>query len=182
MTWLAVKLFMGGVLKRVGALLSWAGRNPWQALSIALLCLCGALWWHYTGKVDDLTRTVATRDATISQMKDASEANRKAQLAQKAAVEQRYREHANETDLKHAQELGSARDALARYIALHRVRQAATGGGIGPSSPASESGSASSAVGPGQDAELAAVSADDLEICTVNSLRLKDARDWALGL
>ena len=124
------------------------------------------------------------RDAarqTIAQMEAASAANLKAQLAQKAAVEQHYKEQARETDLKYAQELGSARDRLAAYIARNRVRTENSGGVSASSGPA-ESDRSSGVDGPRLPPELVAVSPDDLEICTVNSERLRAARDWALGL
>ena len=81
--------------------LSLARRYPLQAALIVALCLAG---WQWRGKREalaDLAAEKAAHAASIAQCKAASDANRAAQLAQKAAQEAKY------TDLK-----GKADDAL----------------------------------------------------------------------
>ena len=148
------------------------------AATVALLCL--AIWIQgqrmHAWKVQ-----AGAYKQTIAQMEAASDANHKAQLAQKAAVEQRYKELASNADQQHEKELADANDALRRYIASHRVRQASDSGVSTASVPA-ESGSAQGDQRSGSDAFMVAVSANDLEICTINTTRLQAAREWALGL
>ncbi len=105
--------------------------------------------------------------------------------AAKFKAENKYRNLADRIDLN-AQ---NARvDALAdaeRYIAAHRVRCEASGGAGSGTVAASDRGGAgrgeAASPAPVVDAAVA-VSADDVRICTANTVRLEAARDWALGL
>jgi hypothetical protein len=194
MTWLVglgIKLLGFGKWLReaLGALLKWALANPWQTGVIALCAFSGWLWRHdsriISGKdqaIASQAATIKTKQATIDQMTAASAANLKAQLAQKAAVEQHYKDLANDADTKHAEQLADANDVLSRYIASHRVRTATADSGFSPASGSAEGGSAQSSIGPGSEADLVTVTPDDLKICTVNTTRLQVAHDWAMQL
>ena len=160
--------------------LEMIGRYPLQTALIVALCLAG---WQWRGKqhaLANLAAEKAAHAASIAQCKAASDANRAAQLAQKAALDAKY------TDLK-----GKADDALraldktagdlARaYIAANRVRpervRISTPGGPG------EGQVAGSSEGPGPEAELVSVTADDVMICTENTVRLESLVGWADGL
>lgn len=76
MTWFAIKLLLGGWIKRIGAFLTaafkWCLAHPWQAATIGLALFSVWLWWYDGRKIDNLTATVAIRDRTIKDMKAAS--------------------------------------------------------------------------------------------------------------
>ncbi len=165
----------------LGALLRWAGRNPWQALIIALCAFSGWLWLHDSRVIDGLAGKLATANKTISDMKAASEQNRLAQLAQKAKAEQRYKDIAHEADKEHAEQLADANDALARYIATHRVRAGEGGFSIRPAGSVAEGGSAEVPASLPTDS-FVAVSDDDMHRCTAIATYALDAHNWALKL
>lgn len=193
MATLILRLIAGSFLKRfmmtaegeLKAGWTWITSSAVHACMATILVLCALLGftrWHDSHVIAKKDRIIASQGQEIEGMKAASAANLKAQLAQKAAVEQHYKDIANEADKEHAIQLADANDALSRYIASHRVR--AEGGSAGGSiaGPASESSGAQSSDGPGSVTELVTVSPDDLRICTMNTTRLQAVRDWALSL
>lgn len=97
------------------------------------------------------------------------------------AAEARYRSKADEADKSYRASLADARAAADRYIAGHRVHGTFAG-------PASGTVTASESRGPGsadsadQATVMVAVTADDIQVCTDNTLRLEAAREWALSL
>ncbi len=186
MTFLAIKLFFSGILNRLlkaaGAAISWARRNPWPSVVIVLCVALAGTWWHDSRVIAGKDRIISAQARQIDAMKRASDANHTAQLAQKEAEEQRYRNLAHDADTRHVQELASARTAAERYIATHRVRQAGDGGGISPSSSTASGDGAQGGVGPGPETLMAAVSDEDIQICTTNTIRLVAVREWALML
>ncbi|CAB5162100.1 hypothetical protein UFOVP152_3 [uncultured Caudovirales phage] len=107
-----------------------------------------------------------------------------ARIAQAALRHQEvvYQEKANETDRKSAVALADAQSRLAGYASTHRVRFQAAGGASGGTASGSQGGSAQSGNGPGQAADMVAVTDGDLAICTENTTRLEAVREWALGL
>lgn len=68
MTWLAIKLLLGGWLGRLRAFLAaaagWATRNPAWALCAALAVLC-ALCWHEWAVKDRAVATLTATNATL---------------------------------------------------------------------------------------------------------------------
>lgn len=105
-----------------------------------------------------------------------------AQKAVNQAKEAEYQEKAREADQKHRAELSQAMAAAERHIAANRVRQGGCGGATGNAGPAAQGDGPAGADRSGADAELVAVTADDVRICTVNTQRLIDGREWAVGL
>jgi len=103
-------------------------------------------------------------------------------IAQEAlrAAESRFRSKANEADKIYAASVSDARIRAAAYIDRMRVKTAA--GSPSPAPAGTEGGSAGSADRPSGEADLVAVTAADVEICTTNTTRLQAAHDWALGL
>lgn len=105
-----------------------------------------------------------------------------AQKAVNQAKEAEYQEKAREADQKHRAELSNAIAAAERHIAAHRVRQGGCGGATGNAGAAAQGDGPAGADRSGADAGLVAVTADDVRICTVNTQRLIDGREWAVGL
>jgi hypothetical protein len=116
------------------------------------------------------------RDSCIT----AGEQNTKAQQAQKAAYEARYKDLAHDADEQVERAQSDALAATERYIADHRVRP--NQGGVSAAIAASDDSGTESGVGPGSAPELVAVNEDDIRICTTNTVRLEAAREWAKGL
>lgn len=134
----------------------------------------------------------ARRNAALVAAQAKALAEQKALLAKAA---QDYRDQAertdNETDLATQVELGAAD----RHIAANRVRCPADRGASGPTPAGASGGSAEGsdrsggaaeldAVGPAGAAgtDLVAVTAEDIRICTRNTVRLQKAREWGLRL
>lgn len=106
-----------------------------------------------------------------------------AQKAVNAAQEQKWKEKAHAADQKHETELAAANAAAERYIRDNRLlRQAVARGASGESGGAAQGDGAQDSYRSGEAADLVAVTADDVRICTENTRRLIDVRDWALGL
>lgn len=98
------------------------------------------------------------------------------------AKEQDYRNKAQEADDNAEEALSGAMAAAERHIANNRVQCPANRGGVNGPAASASGGSAGGGDGPGRDAELVAVTPDDIRICTTNSVRLQAVRDWALSL
>lgn len=186
MPWLAIKLFFGGMLKRLlnalGALLKWAKDNPAQAIIIALLCLSGGLWWHYSGKVADLQGQIASKQKTIDNMKAASKQAAKDQAEvnhQPAVVSGQIAEVSNEQSKSYYDE---GRRAGIAYANAHRVRSGA-GSGIpdNPDLPGADS-AAKVDDGPGEAPGMVAVSQADFDLFVDNSTRLAKVHQDAEAL
>jgi hypothetical protein len=98
------------------------------------------------------------------------------------AAETRSQIKAKEADHEHALALADARSATDRYITAHRVRGQTVAGVASGTVAISESGGAQSADRPGASPDMVAVTAGDIDICTINTTRLEAAREWAAGL
>ena len=167
---------LGWLRRAAQALAGLVVRYPLQAVIVAELVACVWLWSGWNG-------AIAERDAIrldLNAIKAASEqAAHNAKVAHDAD-EARYKALAERKDDEARKAIADARAAADAYIRAHRVRGAA-GSAHGTAAPA-ESGSAASADGQGSAPDMVAVTADDVRICTSNTIRLEAARDWALGL
>lgn len=140
----------------------------------------------YKAEIKDLKDWI---DTLVKAQKEAGAA----QEAVNAKAEETYTEIAEDIDHEADKARGAQLNAAERYIDAHRVRCPAVGG-----TPGKASGSASSD-GPrdGQEAgkapkldapdsvlagDYVTVLAEDVRICTVNTLQAEAARDWALQL
>lgn len=159
-------------------------RRVWWSAPLAL-----ALAWGL--RVDSLRATYKAKWQAVSAEYAAFKVaiidkTAEALAAQKAvnqAKEAEYQEKAREADQKHRAELSQAMAAAERHIAAHRVlRQAGGGSASGGACSSAENDGPTGADRSGADAELVAVTADDVRICTVNTQRLLDGREWAVGL
>ena len=160
-----------------GAMLGWIGRNPIVA------GLCGAMV-----ALALCVHVIGMKDHTIARLTAQAVSFREAQaeatvIAQQALHHQEvvYQAKAQDTDHAYQTQLVAAHSATDRYIATHRVRT--NGAGSTGSAIAAATGSDSgSVVGPGEPADMVAVTADDINVCTVNTQRLQAGHNWALGL
>lgn len=183
MPFLAIKLFFGGVLKRLlgaaTALFDFARRNPWQAAVIALLL---ALAWTWHGK----SKAIEQRDAWIiafdkqkaayiAAQKEAEANAIAAKLAQEAKDEQRRKDADNALKQDMADDRRRA-DAYANRMRCQAPRSAPSGANLPSATEAPQVDN-----GPGDFAELVGITRTDFNVCTVNSRRLQNAHDWAVG-
>ena len=128
MGWLAIKLFLGGALKRLWeaatALWGVASRHPWQAALIVAVLAAG---WQWRGKREALADLAAERlahAASIKQYQDASakaKAEQTALFAENQALSQRIADNAISS---HRVNVAATDRALADYAAAHSLRKA----------------------------------------------------------
>jgi hypothetical protein len=107
----------------------------------------------------------------------ASDANLKAQIAQREKDKAAYTAAKLETELTHAKQLASAHDSLDRYIAANRLRQDHRGGGPNTGSQGAATGSDQA-----MSASAVLVSEAELRICTDNTAALIAAHEWGQRL
>lgn len=148
------------------------------AVSLVLLIALGAQSVrasHYAHKAEQCAAgRAADRQAYVQAQR---EAEAKA-VAQKQAVEAAYKAKAEKTDEAYQTALARAQRAAAAYA--ERMRVKAPGGASGkPGSPA-PSDPAKGSNGPGADAVI--LDRHDFDVMVENSVRLKEAHDWALTL
>lgn len=126
-------------------------------------------------------------ERTIRDIEKAQEDALAAAVAAREQAEADYQSLAERID-RNAED--ARQDAMAdaeRYIAANRVRCPAIGGSAGGAAPGAEDHRAGDGEGPGAAAELdgvdrVAVMAEDVRICTVNTLQAEAGRAWALEL
>jgi len=179
MPWLAIKLFMGGALKRLlnglSALFNIARSHPWQFALALALCLSGWLW---RGKQS----AIAERDAARAETAQAINAGQQALAAQiklhdetKAA----YAAAAKDADNAHEIELAAASDRTERYISSHGVRQACGSRASVASAPAEDR---SAGLHEEVPADSVVVSAADVRTCTAATSYAVSAWKWGQSL
>lgn len=178
--WLAIKAWglWGRLAGAVASLWVWATRNPAWALCAALAALCGLLWHER----DIKARQVAHLTAQAAEFRAAQvEAGR---LAQEALHHQEavYQAKAQDADHAYQTQLAAAQSAADRYIAGHRVRSSAGQSDAGSAIASPQGSSAKGSDGPGTAPDMVAVTAGDIQVCTVNTERLEAVRDWAITL
>ena len=170
--------------------------NLWRAAALALAAIVLALLVQVHGlpiiggglKADLAAERTAhletQRRYALAQVEAAEKAR-----AYRLSEEARYRALATKADTEHASNLETALAAARRHADTHRCAPVglrpeiapAVGSSGGPGT-GTEDHRAESGDGPGGDAQLVAVTADDLRICTVNTTRLQAVRDWALAI
>ncbi len=180
MPWLLLKLVgVWGWLKEAAvALLGLVRRYPLQAALIASLCLSGWLW---RGKQEAL----AERDLARVQFADCQRAGikaREAQIALNRETKAKYEAAAKEADHEHEKALALANDRTERWIANHRVRPQEDRSRASGTSAPSQGEATERGDGRSEGTDLVAVSADDVRICTANTLRLKAVNEWGRAL
>ncbi len=96
--------------------------------------------------------------------------------------EQFYRDLQEQSDVRLAQAEGEAQSRADDFIRRNRVRAEATCRPSQGTGTGTESGDSEVFVGPYPDAELVAVPASDVRICTTLHTRLVEAQKWARSL
>jgi hypothetical protein len=145
---------------------------PLQAAIIALLCLSAWLYWSK----QNLRDTVAQREATIAQMKQASKDATAAQIALNAERTRKETDNAKQSDLRYVAAQTAAGDATVRYIDRWRVR---------PNSCRSETDSAAesshSEVSDAMSARTILVSERDVQACSAATGYAIEAHNHAVS-
>ena len=157
----------------------WRGLLPYIPLItlIAFLWikLYGFLWWDGAIEQRDKAR------AETAQVIAASKQAQAQQIALNEATKAKYEAAAEKADHEHSIELADAMSRADRFIRAGGVRKAGGSGASVANAPA-EGETAGSGNGAGPGAELVAVTAEDVRICTANTVRLQAVREWGLSL
>lgn len=155
----------------------WRGLLPYIPL-IALIAflwikLYGFLWWD--GAIEQRDKARAETAAVIQAGKEALAQ----QIALNEATKAKYEAAAKEADHDYRIALADADRRTDDFIRNNRVRKAGGSGASVANAPAE--GEAAGGSDPARsDAVL--VSADDVRICTANTVRLQAVREWGLEL
>jgi hypothetical protein len=133
---------------------------------------------HYHDKAESCEAgRKADRDAYVAAQVEA----KAAQDRLNASISARYKAAAEETDREHTKALQDAHSAAERFIAGNRLRQSAQGA-AGRSGPTAQGAGSSVPDEPAADAELVAVSAGDVRVCTMDHEYAASAYQWAQRL
>ena len=187
MTLLTIKLFMGGMLKRLWEALSgafaWARHNPALAAIIALSIALAGVWWVKSGQVEDANRRADKWHTAWTAMDTAQRVAMKLALAEKAAKEAAATQSKDNANAALKPSLVSGMAANDRYAVSNRCVR------VGPDPSRRQHADLSGAIpvagqpqgGGGEDA--VAISERDLVVCTANTLRLDNAVNvWAADM
>jgi hypothetical protein len=174
MIWLLSAL--GWAKKALTALLDLARKHPWQAGLLVALLIAGWQWRDKREALSDLAAEKTSHALTIKAGKDAYAA----QVALHAKDLAAFKAAKKDTDDAHKPKLAAALDRTDRYSADNSLRKACAR--FIPARPPSESPIAESSDGPGIPADMVAVTAEDVRVCTVNTVRLQSVREWGQEL
>ncbi len=168
-----LSVIWGRVWRHLSNAARWAARCPLCAVCLALAVLAGVQTWRLSTVKDDLT----TARAQIA----AGQANVAALKAQKAAADARQAANTQRTNDATQPARKAALAGADRYAATHRVQcpaqVAATRDASGNlPGPSPDSGRAETAP-PAPD--MVAISRADLDACTLNTVDLWLAYEWA---
>lgn len=146
----------------------------------ALLITVGVLWWL----LGNANERAAELDKALTETKTAyttaMKAARDYAFANKTNIETHNRALKQRTDDATERNLADGRSRADRFIAANRVRCKTPQGDARTADLPGAGTTAESADGPGGNAELVAVKPADVRVCSDNSIRLRDARDWIL--
>jgi len=154
----------------------FAGVSAFAIVSCLLLYIWGDGW---RDKAHRLMSENALIRIDLQSLKTANEEATKRALAEKAAQEALDAKRKEESDAKLAEARKDARAAAARYAANNRVRPQTAPGGSGCTNLSGTSTTAGGLDGPCPDAEYVALGREDFDILIDNTIRLKEAADWA---
>lgn len=180
--WMGAKLLgIGKWLREAAtALLGFVTRRPWQS---AVIALCVALTVT-VGMIRHRDRTIADERAKyaalVANVKSESERNRRAQAAQDADIAAVQAERNRRTNDVVAQVEKARVDAVAAYVASHRVRANAVCGSTAPAPAVSGDPGGTTQGLP--DPELVAISRPDLDSLTQGALQGAAARTYLQSL
>jgi len=163
------------IKKGAYALLCGIKRYPLHAALIASLCLSGWLWRGKQG-------ALAERDFARVQFADCLRAGikaREAQIALNTQTKAKYEAAAEKADHDYRIALADADRRTDDYIARNRVRKAGGSGASVANAPAEVQ---AAGVPEGLPADAVMVSAEDVRICTANSIYALKAHEWGDAL
>lgn len=169
-----------GFLNMFSGLPAFLAAN-WKYVLVAVLALGLVFTTHEWQHTSALLKTEkAAHAADVLAVKTASTQAQAKIAAEKAAIVQQNTEKANEADAAYASLLATYHSNLLRSEAASGVRSGPSGG-QSANSAQGPNGSGASPVLPSITSALT-ISADDANICAVNTARLQTAHDWAMQL
>lgn len=179
-----LKLIFGGFgwLKDMAVkLIDLALDYPRETAIAVLLCFSA---WSWNGWSDEKAGRKQDAKEYKDELAKRDQASAEALAQQIALNEQtkaKYEAAAKEADHDYRIALADADRRTDRYIRDNRVRKAGGSGASGSDATAEgEAAGGSDPASPG--AELVTVTADDVRICTANTVRLQAVREWGLEL
>lgn len=174
MSWIAIKLFLGGMWKRI---VDAVTRYPWQTALLAVL-----LWGLYErNQADKWHKAHDVLKTAVKAQEKASEANLAAAKAQNAKWESTSQDLSEKANEAYDKGLADARSSAARYADTHRVYMR-TAPSVSAAPATGQTDPAPRRDGPGEETELVAITREDFDRCTVNSERLEVVHMWGEGL
>lgn len=157
-------LILSGLIGRLTAALKWCLERPAIALSVASLVAAAFFYLradHFRERYKNLRDEYALHKA-------ADEESRRFAEAEKKRIDTERKKATDEADKTLRIALADADERLRNYARRHSARVSGA--------------PASAEVADGPDPEAIMVSITDARICTVNTARLVNAQEWALGI
>ena len=159
-----ITLFLGGTLRRFLDALKWCVERPAIAIVTASIVVAGFFYLradNFREKFENLSDEYALH-------KRADDEARKFALAEKKRIETAQKAKTDEADKVLRIALDDANARLRAYAKRHAASVSSA-----PASPE---------VADGPDPEAIVVTINDARICTVNTVRLLNAKQWALAI
>jgi len=182
MPWLAIALKLKSLSSGV---IKFILDHPWPALSVSLGVCCGWLFiFTIPGLKADIQAEVLAHQETKQVYRDAQKEAARLAIQQRLDAEARYRRLSNESDQAIAEAYRTGLDAANDFIS-RSLREQARASAIGEASRAGTPapvGSAGVPEGTSGLPELVGVSPSDIRICTINTIKLQQAQNWAASL
>ena len=179
MPWLAIKLFMGGALKRIGGMFAsffaWAKRNPAWAILLIVSLVGGFYTWRLSSKLEHTKHRLAvTQKAfadTIVNYRLAAIAFEKKQTDNLVRVADEYKENADEQIAAYSADADNYR---ARFERLRNERRQGRASQVAMPAVPDATGSPTQPDNNSPDladSEMIAVRIDDLEVLVNGALQ-----------
>ena len=172
---IAIKLFMGGLLKRLTAAFAWATASTAHLLIVALCVSLAGNAWLFWGR--QAARVSAAKwEIAYNKALQASDANHAAQMAQVAADQAKFDQTAKDNANVETQIRTVYVDRGGAYADRMRFDKTC----VRPAGPASEGNLAALDNGPGPDSVV--LSRSDFDTLTGNTARLVAVHQWGEDL
>ena len=183
---LALKAALGSVKDVIFDGLGWIVDHPWQSVAIGSGAWLGWLLMFTLPGLKSEAEAERRAHQVTKQNYITAQAQAEKRFAEAwAQWEARYDKLAMETDNAEREARADAMGVAERFIAANRVRceaGASVGGEASGANPTPNGDNSGSVAGGSSTPQLVATKADDIRICTTNTIRLEAARSWALGL
>jgi len=179
-----IALFFSGLLKRaleaLTALLGIIGRHPWQCAVIALLALSAWLWRGKGNALDERDAARAETAALVVTYRKAQAEAEAAQIAANIATEAHTARLARKADNDLQNALNDAHRLRDAYADRMRITAACRPARV--ANPGPENSPAPDRDGPGESPDMVAVTREDFDTLTDNTIRLEAVHDWGQSL